>query len=948
MKEIPPHLDPAFTAMALDIVTTALGHASQPLQLGEYLTSQMRELTGARCVVLVYRDGSSDSPECRVFSINPERRRAVVEPVVVSQLCEVFYSLASPTLWRIGKALELDDFLSRNEFNLSLIVPLKIGEVSVGALLLFGVPDETHVASVQTVLSSLSTIVGLALRNARLYERQEQLILDRTRHLQEANEALVESEAKYRTLFERAPHGVLVAEVESGRFRYANPTVCGMLGYTEAELLELGVTSIHAKEDLDFVRADFRALSRGERTFSAGVRCLRKDGSGFFADVTSALVDIDGVAMLVGFFVDVSERKRAEDLLRAAHDRLSIIFSGAHDAILIADVETGIILDANREAERLLNRPLQEIIGLHQADLHPPEHRAKYRERFELRVRHAKVQSLEGEVWTADGQAVPVEISASTVRLEDGRTAMVGIFRDIRDRLKAESALRTSEALYHSLVESLPQCIVRKDREGRLVFTNQNFCRLLGKAPSELKGKTDFDLYPVELAAKYRADDERVMETGRTVELVEVNQTGQGKRTMQVVKSPVLDAGGGVIGVQLIFWDITQQISVEEQLRQSQKLDAVGQLAGGIAHDFNNILAAMLMQLGLLRSSPSLDLETRESLKELEQEAKRAAALTRQLLLYSRREVMQSKVLNLNDLLDNLMKMLRRLLGEHISLGFQGAAVIPWIAADPGMIEQVAVNLCVNARDAMPKGGTLDLLTRVVEVDEHHLTANPDARVGRFVLLLVSDSGCGMDESILRRIFEPFFTTKEVGKGTGLGLATVYGIVKQHQGWIEVDSVVGRGTTFRVYLPLAPGVSAEEKGERASILGGDETILLVEDEAAVRRSVALFLRSVGYTVLEAVDGVEALRVWEKHRAQIALVYTDMVMPGGLSGLDLASRLRQEKPGLRVVVSSGYSTDLVGHSALVGRRLHYVPKPCEPQELARILREALDSEFRETA
>ena len=385
----------------------------------------------------------------------------------------------------------------------------------------------------------------------------------------------------------------------------------------------------------------------------------------------------------------------------------------------------------------------------------------------------------------------------------------------------------------------------------------------------------------------------------------------------------------------------------QDQLRQSQKLEAIGQLAGGVAHDFNNILAAMMLQLGLMRLGMTLDPETREGLAELEVGAKRAATLTRQLLMFGRRSMLEIKNLDTNGVVENVLKMLRRLLGENINLSFQPAAGLPAVEADTGMLEQVLVNLSVNARDAMPKGGQLTISTEAVEVPNHRERPHPAARPGRFVCLTVADTGCGMDEPTLKRIFEPFFTTKQVGKGTGLGLATVHGIVAQHEGWVEAESQLEQGSTFRVYLPAVAHPLEAAGGKTATGLDtwqdlrGEETILLVEDEAGVRRQVGQILRTLGYRVLEASNGPEALAQWEVEVGRIALLFTDMVMPAGLSGMDLLERFRAQTPALKVIISSGYHADIPSHSRPLMAGVVYLPKPYEARALGRAVRSCLD-------
>lgn len=382
---------------------------------------------------------------------------------------------------------------------------------------------------------------------------------------------------------------------------------------------------------------------------------------------------------------------------------------------------------------------------------------------------------------------------------------------------------------------------------------------------------------------------------------------------------------------------------LEAQLRHAQKMEAVGQLAGGVAHDFNNILAALLLNLNLLQQETGCSPELQSGLAEMESLAQRATALTRQLLLFGRRQVMQKRVLDLNSLLGNLLKMLSRLVGEHISLDFQGGQKALWIQADPSMMEQVITNLVVNARDALSQGGRISLRAQAVSIEAGHVEVHPQARLGEFVSLSVCDTGSGMDELTLKRIFEPFFTTKEVGKGTGLGLSTVYSIVDQHAGWIEVESARGQGSTFHVYLPACetPAPDEENIPSRATMLRGTETILVVEDESAVRQITVRTLKHHGYHVLEAANGQEALLHWKKRGESVNLLLTDMVMPGSLSGFELVEQLRKTQPGLRAILMSGYSPEMMMRDFTAPGDAAFLQKPFATADLLGKVRELLD-------
>ena len=390
--------------------------------------------------------------------------------------------------------------------------------------------------------------------------------------------------------------------------------------------------------------------------------------------------------------------------------------------------------------------------------------------------------------------------------------------------------------------------------------------------------------------------------------------------------------------------DVTDRQRLEAQLRHSQKLESVGRLAAGIAHDFNNVLTVIQGHTGLLRSDSAISPTMSESVQSIARAAERGSKLTSQLLAFSRRNVLRLQSVDLNEVLTSLSSLLHRTLGEDITYQFDYASELPAIHADRGLIEQVFMNLAVNARDAMPRGGQLVLTTSLTEIDSAYVERHPaEAREGRFVSLTVSDTGCGMDHVTLSRIFEPFFTTKEFGKGTGLGLATVYGIVKQHQGWIEVRSQMGQGTTFKIYLPPSSG-PVENVGEARNEPGslqGTETILIVEDEPPVRWIVKDVLTKYGYKVLEAGSGVEALALWHQHHDEIELLLTDMVMPVGLGGQELAEKFTAQKPELKVIFISGYSLPVAGRGFTVLDNLNFLQKPFDGARLALAVRQCIE-------
>jgi len=389
--------------------------------------------------------------------------------------------------------------------------------------------------------------------------------------------------------------------------------------------------------------------------------------------------------------------------------------------------------------------------------------------------------------------------------------------------------------------------------------------------------------------------------------------------------------------------DITDRLNLEAQLRQAQKMESIGQLAAGVAHDFNNMLTVIQGHSGMMLAKTSLAPELLDCAQAIYFAAERAAGLTRQLLMFSRKNVMQPKPLDLREVVGNLSKMLKRLLGETITLEFNPPPELPLVQADTGMIEQVIMNLAVNARDAMPKGGTVTISTNPIEMNDAYVQTHPEARLGAFVCLRVSDTGCGMDSATMARIFEPFFTTKAVGKGTGLGLATVYGIVKQHEGWIEVNSEIGQGTTFNVFFP-ASGEPVKalppEAAQATAVRGGHETILVVEDEPVLRDMAHLILQDCGYHVLEAGSGTEALQVWERNPDGIDLMLTDVVMPGGMSGRELAVRLLASHPRLKIIFTSGYNVEETNTDFFRRGGAVFLQKPYTRTDLAKAVRECL--------
>jgi PAS domain S-box-containing protein len=491
-------------------------------------------------------------------------------------------------------------------------------------------------------------------------------------------------------------------------------------------------------------------------------------------------------------------------------------------------------------------------------------------------------------------------------------------------------------------IEQSPESVVVTDLGGRILYVNPAFTKLTGYDQAEAIGQNPRLLKSGQQDAEFYRAMWQELVSGRVWHGRLVNKRKDGTLfTEDAIISPVHDSAGAIVNYVAIKRDVTHELQLEAQYLQAQKMEAFGQLAGGVAHDFNNILAVIMMHLNLMQLDPALSAKHQGELKELENDAQRAANLTRQLLMFTRRHVMQIQPLDLNQVLNGLFKMLRRILGENIKFDFQaGTSTVP-IEADAGMIEQVVMNLCVNARDAMPQGGTLTITTRLTDLDGHYVQGSP--RSGQFAVLSVTDTGSGMDDATKKRLFEPFFTTKAAGKGTGLGLATVHGIVEQHHGWLEVESALKKGSTFRVFLPALSLPSAQTAGpaEAVAVPGGTESILVVEDETPVRQLIAKCLLHHGYQVVTAANGVEAMQKWEQQDHQFDLLFTDMIMPEGITGIDLAEQLCRAKDSLKVVVCSGYSAKVKESQSPLAKSALYLPKPFDINALLLIVRQALD-------
>lgn len=622
--------------------------------------------------------------------------------------------------------------------------------------------------------------------------------------------------------------------------------------------------------------------------------------------------------------------------------RYRALFENANDLIVGAALD-GRLLYVNNAWQETLDFNEQEAESLSIFQLIHSESLDAFTQGFRRAAAGMKIKNLETTFKSKYGKRVIVEGSLHAEMVDDEPVGIQCIFRDITERKRSASALKQSENRFASVFAASPIAIgIITLEEGKFQDVNDSFLNMLGYERHDVIGTTDLDL-GIWANTNDRAQIVQKIQDRQTVRDAQCRLKARKGNFREALVSAELIEVNVERCLLLILHDNTERLSLEAQLRQAQKMEGIGQLAAGVAHDFNNILTIIQGHAGRLRGAEGLPKRIGDSVEQVSIAADRAANLTRQLLTFCRKQAMLPEIMDLNTTVQHVSKMLERTLGEDIHLQVREALNLPAINADSGMMELSIINLACNARDAMPKGGKLTITTSVVDVTADFAKQRPKARVGQHVCLTVTDTGCGMSPETLRRIFEPFFTTKEVGKGTGLGLATVYGIIDQHQGWIDVTSEVGRGTTFKIYLPAVAKAAVQRPAtnDMPIIESGTETILLVEDEAALRELARAILEQYDYRVLEAGSGVQALKVWEQHKSEIDMLLTDMVMPEGMTGRDLAERLQAEKPDIKVLYSSGYSPDVVGGYFKLPENSFFLAKPYHPPKLAHAVRECLD-------
>jgi PAS domain S-box-containing protein len=754
------------------------------------------------------------------------------------------------------------------------------------------------------------------------------------------------SEIRYRTLFTAANDGVFLIEATpEGMPRTivdVNQRACDCLQYSREELLQMTVREIVDTKSWERIQPHLDKFKEKDAiTFES--RHVRKDGSTFPVEISSRLFRLDNRPMIISVVRDISERKQKEEQLGFQATLLNQI----QDRITATDMQ-GNITYVNDAVCQMLGKAAEELIGKNVSVFSEGLTQGVAQEEI---IREAAAHgSWRGEVFnrTAEGEEALLDCRVQVVHDESGQpVAMVGLSTDITARKKIEDSLRESEERLRAIFDSTPNMIYMKNRELRYTHCNLALEKFFGVSSEEILGKTDYDFFPEQHASEIEEIDRQTLE-GETIRGRYLRQMDGQEVHIETVRSPVKDAGGNIIGLCGISMNITDRVRLRkekehltEQLRQAQKMEAIGQLAGGVAHDFNNLLQVINGNTDMALEEAAPDNPAHEYLQEVSEAGKRAASLVGQLLAFSRRQIMKPVSLNLNTVVADLLKILNRIIGEHIHLDFVPAHQLDRVYADRSMMEQVIMNLCVNARDAMPDGGSLSIETSNVCINRDYCDSHAWATPGRYVLLSLTDTGFGMDKETLEKIFEPFFTTKAKDRGTGLGLATVYGIVKQHDGMIQAYSEPAKGSMFKIYLPVQERLATEVGVNiEGAVEGGQETILVAEDDDMVRHLASRILERAGYRVISVKDGAEAVLIFNRQADEIDLLLLDVVMPN-LGGREACERMRQIRPDIPVLFASGYSENAVHTNFILNEGITLLQKPFASDSLLRTVRQVLD-------
>ena len=743
----------------------------------------------------------------------------------------------------------------------------------------------------------------------------------------------------FRSLLDHTGDIIEVIDPQTGHFLDVNEQACVIHGYTRAEYLTLTAADVNPQVALEpWSNIVDRLREAGSYIYES--QHQRKDGSTFAVEISATYIQLDR-DYLLAVVRDISARKRAEAALKASEERYRILYDDNPSMYFTLD-QAGLILSVNHFGAEHLGYTIAELTDRPVLHLFYPDDQAAALQALQQCVEQP------GQVfhWSLrkvhkNGTVLWVEEAARAISRIDGSLMVLVVCEDISARKRTEQALVESHNLLNAIVEGTDDCVFVKDLQGRYLMMNRAGAKLMGKRVEEVIGNDDFALFDAETAHRFQERDRQIMTMAETHMIEEVEANVAQPRTYLTAKNAYRNADGTVVGLIGISREITELKRLEEQLRQAQKMEALGRLAGGVAHDFNNLLTVINGYSHLLFNRLKADSINRTPVVEIQKAGERAAGLTRQLLAFSRKQVLQPQVVDINILLTELIQLLRRLIGENIELTLISAPTLGLAKLDPGQFEQAIVNLAVNARDAMPQGGQLTLETANITVSAEYTELHPELTPGPYVCVTMRDSGLGMDEATMARIFEPFFTTKGPGQGTGLGLAMVYGFVKQSDGQIEVFSKLNEGTTFKLYLPVAATQQLSTKPEPSdpSWLDGTETVLLVEDEASVRELVSDILVAHGYRVLEASEPEKGIALAANYAGPIHLLLTDVIMPQ-MDGRKLARHLVAVRADLKVLYMSGYTENVIVNHELISDEIAFIQKPFSVDGLLQKVRAVL--------
>jgi PAS domain S-box-containing protein len=672
-------------------------------------------------------------------------------------------------------------------------------------------------------------------------------------------------------------------------------------------------------------------------------------------DVTDKNDEIDALAdalnkLINTFGCDFTKRKQAEETIRESEEKYRTILESMQESYFEIDLKGNYTFFNDSLCEDH-GYSRQELMGMNYKAYTTPETAKRAYQFFNEIYRTGRPKRiLDHEIIRKDGSRRMIDMSVSLMRSPSGEpSGFWGMGRDVTDRIEAEQALKKSEERYRTILDTMEEGYFEDDLKGTLTFVNDAACRLMGYDRDELIGMNYRNYSSPETARQMYEVYHRIFESGNPEFMMdyEIIRKDGSVRTHQANAALLRDQAGRPKGFRVLARDITERkraedekAKLEAQLLQAQKMESVGRLAGGVAHDFNNMLSVILGYTELIKLRLEPDNPLLHDLMEIERAAGRSKDITAQLLAFSRKQIISPRPMNLNDLISSTQKTLARLIGEDIDLRFYPGEGLWSIRFDLSQMEQILVNLAVNARDAMPHGGKLTIETANILMNEDYCRVHLGSTPGPYVLLAVSDNGSGMDKETLQNVFEPFFTTKEIGKGTGLGLATVYGIIQQNNGFINVYSEQGQGTTFKIYLPRSmDGVEVSEEILQQPVASGSGKVLLVEDDDLMRKMTTDMLETIGYSVLAVGSPLEALSICEEKDARFDLVITDVVMPG-MSGRELRDKLGIIRPDIKVLFMSGYTSNVIVHHGVLEEGVHFIQKPFSLNDFARKIQEAM--------